>query len=69
MYLLLQRDTGRTSNLLVHWLAQLGNAGYEGCEFPFGKRVEMLQRGKELFLQSCYCLKRIMTFTTENYQL
>lgn len=67
MYLLLQCDTGRTSNLLVHWLAQLGNAGYEGCEFPFGKRVEMLQR-EELFLQS-YCLKRIMTFTTENYQL
>lgn len=57
------------SNLLVHRLAQLGNAGCDGCEFPFGKRVEMLQRGEQLFLQSYCSLKRIITFTTENYQL
>lgn len=57
------------SNLLVLWLAQLGNTGYDGGEFPFGKRVEILQRGKQMFLQSYCSLKRIITFTTENCQL
>lgn len=57
------------SNLLVHQLAQLGNTGYDGCEFPFAKLVEMLQRGKQLFLQSYCSPKRIITFTIENYQL
>lgn len=27
------------SNLLLHRLAQLGNTGYDGCEFPFGKQA------------------------------
>lgn len=57
------------SNLPVCWLAQLGNTGCDGGQFPFGKRVEMLQRGKQMFLQSYCSLKRIITFTTENYQL
>lgn len=56
-------------DLLVRGLARLGSPSYEGCEFPFGKHVEMLQRGKQLFLQGYCSLKRITTVTTENYQL
>lgn len=56
-------------NLLVLQPAQLGNTGCHGCEFPFGKCVEMLQRGEQLFLQIYCSLKRIITFTTDNHQL